>query len=722
MAKEIPISDKTANNFITKLAIKIILSLYIVLSIATFVYFSAHTNLIPMSAQLELWLHLAYGYWIAITFLIIQIGLGRFLFRLPLLKEIKLNGFSYLIFCQGCGFYVSSFFLLVSAWLFQLNSFTVFLYILMALPAALLGIKTIKEVVFFIYSKKTKNPKKNKLKLLAPLIVVILFLIWFTPFFIQTLTPNTDWDGAAYHLPSAKRFLEGKITTVDPTFYHYNFAGAINLVYSLFFALNAETAIVPFNFLTSIFIIFTVYSLTLMLWNRKAAIWAALICTAVNLLWEVSLTPRIDTFLTFYFLLACYAFLFWIPRKEKSGLLIITGMMLGITMGIKFTAVFFVIIIFSSIMVLTFKEFKKNCKLILTSLILSALAIAIPSGWWYVRNAAALGDPIYPLLSGRFFYDNNGNKINFDSTLDELLKKMPPEKETYAAMEYFYETPLSYKEATQTKKYHHLFNIWDILTNPEKYQRNPYHEINIFLLLFFLLPFFSRKKQLLWLYGISLALYIIIGSQTYLVRYALPVFPLFSIGAGIVISRVRSKALFIVLSMGLCFNLFYFSYFEWLKVSYMQPAAYLCQEKSRVEWLTEIGYNLKLQDTPLFIKYVNEKIDNGYMGKDDILFMIGENKGNLLKCNYLPDPGQLPVRWLEELMKAKTNYQQIIDNFRKRKIEYIVVNKAFFQVMLKEPKNRQPITYGLYHLSRFLKKHTVIVYNKKEIILAKLIK
>jgi len=593
----------------------------------------------------------------------------------------------------------------------------------MASPAALLGIKTIKKVVFLIASKKAINPKKNKIYFLVPLIVVILFLVWFAPFFTQTLMPNTDWDGAAYHLPSAKRFLEGKISSVDPTFSHYNFAGAINLVYSLFFALKAETAIVPLNLLTSIFIILTVYSLTLMLWNRKAAIWAAIICSAVNLLWEVSLTPRIDAFLTFYFLLACYAFLFWIPRKEKSGLLIITGMMLGVTMGIKFTAVFFVVVIFSSILILTFKEIKKNSKLILTYLILSALAIAIPSGWWYARNAASLGDPIYPLLSGRFFYDNKGNKINFDATLDKWLKKMPSEKETSTAMEYFYETPLSYKEVTQEKRYHHLFNIWDILTNPEKYQRNPYHEINIFLLLFFLLPIFSRKKQLLWLYGISLALYIIIGSQTYLVRYALPVFPLFSIGAGIVLSRVRSKVLFIVLSMGLCFNLFYFSYFEWLKVSYMQPGAYLSQEKSRIEWLTEVGYNLKLQDTPLFIKYVNERIDNGYMSKDDILFMIGECKGHLLKCRYLPDPGRLPVRWLEELMKAENNYKIVLNNLRKKNIDYIVINKAYFQVIYKSyPEKREPIIFGLYHLSQFLKNHAVIVYNKKGIILAKLIK
>jgi len=73
------------------------------------------------------------------------------------------------------------------------------------------------------------------------------------PFLIQTFLPNSDWDGAAYHLPLAKRFLEGQIFEVVPDFDTYNFPGNIHLVYAVFLALGAESAIIPFNFLLNWF-------------------------------------------------------------------------------------------------------------------------------------------------------------------------------------------------------------------------------------------------------------------------------------------------------------------------------------------------------------------------------------------------------------------------------------------------------------------------------------
>lgn len=720
MAKANFCNDRPAENNISKLIIKIISGLYIILCIASVLYLIAYKNLIPISPQLELWLHLAYGYWIAMTFLIAQIGLGRWLFRISIFRAIDLTGSTYVLFCLGSGLYISYFYLLASAWLFQFNRITIILFFLISVAAAVAGIKTIKRAAFFYTSNKTDPSPKIKTKRLVSILIVILFLLWFTPFFIQTLMPNTDWDGAAYHLPLAKRFLAGKINSVDPTFLHYNFAGAINLFYSILFAANAETAIVPLNFLISFIIILAVYSLAHSLWNKKAALWAAIICTAVNLLWEVALTPRIDVYLSLFFLLTCNAFLIWISNKKKFGLLVIIGMMLGMAIGIKFTAIFLVAIILLSIIIHSWNVLIKNFKQFYPYLLVCLLTIVIPSGWWYVRNAVSLGDPIYPFYSGQFFINNSGEKIYFNSALEDWQKRLPSKKEISSEMEYLYKTPLFYSETESDKKPQHLFFLWDILANPEKYQRNPYHEINIFIFLFLLLPFFSRKKQLMWLYGIALIIYIIIGFQSYLVRYALPVFPLFAIGAGVVLSRMRSKALIMACSIGLCLNLFYFNYFEWKKLTYIQPSAYLLQELDRVDWLVDIGYNLRLKDTPLLIKYVNDNVDDGSMEKSDILFMIGECKGNLLKSRYLPDPGLIPVRWLAELIKAKTDYQLILNNFQEKKIEYLVVNKAYFRVIYERyPETGKPIIFGLYHLSRFLKNYTEILYNTKDIILAK---
>ncbi len=80
------------------------LGIYTALSLASVIHLIAPIFFIPFSYQVKLWLSLAYGYWITITFILVQIGLGRLLLRLPLLREINLSKVPHLIFSFGTGF------------------------------------------------------------------------------------------------------------------------------------------------------------------------------------------------------------------------------------------------------------------------------------------------------------------------------------------------------------------------------------------------------------------------------------------------------------------------------------------------------------------------------------------------------------------------------------------------------------------------------------------
>lgn len=713
-------NDQSTHFFKYPLFLKLSLSIYVFLALCSVGYLSSVLHLVDMSLLYERLFSLGYGYFIATSFIVAQIGIGNLLFRLPFLRDLKLKGLTYLLFSLGGGFYISYCLLMILALLNWLNGPGVLIYLLPAVFSIYLGYKSIKKVILSYHKKINLSPNKKKINKRI-VIIGILIIIWIIPYFIQTLLPNTDWDGASYHLPLAKRFLEGKIFEVDFSFSHYDLPGAIHLVYSLFFFLIAETAIIPFNFLSSLLVILAVYSLTAKFWNKKAALWAAVICTAVNLLWEVALTPRIDSFQSLYFLLAVYSFLLWIQNKNKMSIIIITGMTLGISLGIKYSSIILLILLFPFILFTSLKKYKNNKKIITVSLLICTLTCAIPSGFWYSRNIITTGNPVYPLLTGRLSPNNKGKRVCIDSFLDSQDHKMPSDRNIKTELEYLYESNPIFKESLEVKNPKNIFNLPNILINPDKYQRNPYHEINIFLLAFILLPLFSRKKELIWLYGISIIFYVIIGSRTRLIRYALPVFPLFSIGAGIIISHVRSKILIIALSAALCLNLLYFNYFEWREALYMQPKDYIFKEKSRIDWLTEVGYNLRLIDTPHFIKYINDMVDKGIMNRKDKIFMVGECKGNLLKCKYLPDHGGYPYRWLGELIETNIQYQKIKTNFREKNISYIALNKAFFKTMLNVyPQKRKLINFALYHLSKFLRQYTEIIYDEKGIILAKL--
>jgi hypothetical protein len=442
------------------------------------------------------------------------------------------------------------------------------------------------------------------------------------------------------------------------------------------------------------------------------------IAAAVNILWEVALTPRIDGFLAFFCLLAIYAFLLWIKNSEDRGALILAGMMLGVAMGVKYTAVFFVGILFPVIFVRAFLRFRKRVRLIVFPLALTAGTLVVPSGWWYTRNALKLGDPFYPFLSGSIFYDNQGRRQRLGTAIEKHLRLIPPKEDRQkvfgrAGLDFLAEN--EDKPLPQTPR--NLFNFWDLFKNPHKYQRKPYHEISPFLLIFFLLPLFLRDQQSLWLYAITGFVFAAIAINTQLLRYALPVFPLFSIGAALVLSRLRSPKLTIVVSLLVGLSLFRFACLEGYKLTRMRPGAYLSGSESRLDWLTTVGYNW-VTSMPLLIEFINDKVDNGLMKKDDIIFMIGEGKGSLLKCKYLPDSSRWGTPWLGELINANNDYAEIGRKFKKRGITYVVANYGYFDWVLSEvPVDREPVFFCLYHLQRFLQEYGKIIYNEQGIVL-----
>jgi len=702
------------------LFLKLSLSIYIFLALCSVGYLSSVLHLIDMSLLYERLFSLGYGYFIAISFIVAQIGMGRILFKLPYLRDLKLSNLTFLLFSLGGGFYVSYCLLMILALLNWLNGPGILIYLLPAVPFVYLGYKSIKEVILSYHKKISLSPNKKKINKI--IIISILIFLWIIPYFIQTLLPNTDWDGASFHLPQAKRFLNGEISSVDAYYTPYNYPGAIHVYYAFFLLLEAEAAVIPLNFIFAIFTIIAVYCTSTHFWTRKIGFLAVLICIAVNLLWEVALTPRIDVFLTFFFVLSIFSFLLWIKNKEKTGFLICVGLFLGITMGIKYTAAFFALVLFPTIVFIFFFN-KKKQKLSIMPLVLLVITLTLPSVYWYGRNYFNLGDPIYPFISGFSVVDYEGN--NYDFMLSQKKIESVPNQSSVKKLQLNgHNLDFLYYEQIYPEYSGTLFNLYDILVNPERHQRKPFHEINIFIFLMILLPFFLRKKIELYLFGITLVSYIIIASQTFLLRYALPLFPLFSIGSALLISHIKSKKIVNIIIVLICINFFSFSMLEWQKLSKMKPINYIFGKSNRIEWLLEVGYNSKLFETPLLIKHINTNLTKGHLNGSIKFFMIGECKGYLMEYDYLPDNPSYPSnRWLAELILSNSNHNTLKKNLIKQNITHLIYNESFFQkISFESPQYQKDIMkFSLYNLYKFIKNHSDIIYDKSGIIVAKLI-
>ncbi|MBI5090894.1 MAG: glycosyltransferase family 39 protein [Candidatus Hydrogenedentes bacterium] len=645
-----------------------------------------------------LWVALLYSWWLALSFLGANWALGAAILRRFKLLDYAAGGGAFHLFALGTGLYLSYAVLLLLAGMGQVNAVTTTIGVL--------------AVWWFAWSSRgtpSAGPGErpsfvlSRRRAVIGVVTGIAALAWASPYLLQTLLPCTDWDGAMYHLPLAKRFLTEGLWSTDPDFEQYNFAGAIHLFYALFMALGADKAVEPFNLLIAAAVVAATYSLAREFWGAKAGALAAVVCSSVNLLWEMGMTPRIDIHLTLLTVLACYAFLLWERRIHDTGLLVIMGMMLGVTMGVKFTAMFSLAVLgVSTAAVLLWRG--RGVPGLYRAAVIALCCVAIPSGFWYVRNALELGDPVYPLAHGTVYRTEQGHVEKLSSAVARLNSRMPPSTESESQ---FNRPPTATVPGT-------LLNWWNMLTHPSWYARVPYDWLSPFLVVFFVAPLFRRDRTLWWLYGIALALYLVIAAQTYLVRYVLPVLPLFAVGAGVVLARINRRWGMVCLGAALTVNLAVNSVAELQKVKHWHALHWLRDAPDVDEWISYAGYN-GATAVPNLIRHVNTQIQAGAgISENDTIFMVGAGTGYHLKCRSLPDCSRIGQRFLAEFARADGDYARVAASLAKQRVRYLLVDEGYIEWVVQNiPLNkRKALPFAMYHLERFTREHAELVWNE----------
>ena len=690
-----------------------VIALIFVLGTASLIYLLAGKTGIPVLTPC---LEAVYGYGIAISFTLAQIGIGLSLLHLSYLRRLHLQGFPLILFSFVIGFHLSYALFLLLALLPDHTPSALLLYAVAGIPAAVYG--ALSMIRIWVKYTAGRIPSDRGKRILVGT-AVLLLILWFLPYLAQSVLPNSDWDGGAIHLPQAKRFLEGRITEKQLSFPAYHHPGAVHLIYAFFLSAKAESAVIPFNLLISLGLVLAVFSMTARFWSRRAGLWAAAIWAGCNILWEVGLTPRIDGLLAFFCFMAVYAFLIALHNEEGRTALVPAGFAMGTALGIKYTALFVLAVLGLSLGLYIAVSLRLHLRRMAFPALIALMAVLLPSGFWYTRNLLQTGNPIYHFGTGIIFEDSSGNRIPFTAVKSEVMAggTTPGEqKQTFrnngipalAADIFYQEDPKN------------LFNFWRVFRKPEQYQRKPYHEINLLLLLFFALPLVSRKPDSIRLYGLGLSLFLIIGFQTYLLRYALPVLPLMAAGAGITMARLRFRLLRTTLIAILIVSCLRFTVLECAKLAELQPLDWFSGAGDRLTWLTQVGYNGKTA-VPRFIETINTQIDRGEFNKTDRIYMVGEGKGYHLKCRYEPDNSRWATPWLIELYKAGMDYDTAARQLRSRGIIWVAYNLDYFRVVVEnQTPLREPLLFAVFHLLRFVEEEAVVVYRQEDFVLARL--
>jgi hypothetical protein len=674
-----------------------VLKLWLAAAPVALAHAACQFELVSTPQALAVWLELGYAHWVLAGVIIALLGLGQAAFRASsLLSELPLSRSSALALYLGVGLVATTAFLLMAAAAGTLP-IGVGLWVVLALGAVVVCARR-GEPEHRVTAAEGPATTRQARGYLLPAAVILLAL----PYWLQTLLPNSDFDAAAHHLPMASHLLANGFMATDPLYPPSCYPGAIHLVYALLVGLGAEAVVVPFNLVLSAACVVAVFALAQDLWGRDVARIAALTTATVNLLWELGLDARIDNALAFAVTVAVYAFLRWERCPNERGMLVVSGAMLGLALGIKYTTGILLLSLAPPVVALVAARWRRPDDCCRAAFGLALVLVAVPHGAWYARNAIQWGDPLYPQLHGTVYVAEDGEARPLAPDLAALEERLPPPPK------HFLPTPVVIDDSHIPS----LWNWWQVVNGRALVARKMLHWVSPFPVLVLLLPLVVRRRSSFLIVFVTGVFYAITAENTHLVRYILPVLPLMCAGAGAVLARPLARAWRMPVAVVLWAFVVVNAGYETDKLISRHPWGYLSGAQDALAWLERVGYN---NDTQVIrvLRWINARVAAGWIDADETIYMVGEGRAHLLACRWIPDTSSTARRWASELIRTDGDLDRIRDAFEQRGIRWILFYPGRYALTRREQPNRQVYEaqrFALHHFSQFTQRHGRVVH------------
>jgi 4-amino-4-deoxy-L-arabinose transferase-like glycosyltransferase len=237
-------------------------------------------------------------------------------------------------------------------------------------------------------------------------ILVIIGSCIFLLTLLQSLTPPFNYDALMYHLQGPRLFLEaGRIMPIFENWLtFYPFTGEMINLFGLAFGSDIFARLIHFSSL--ILTTASTYSLAARLLPRNGGALSVAIFTGIPVLFLWGSQANNDLTLVLYQFLAVFLFLLWI-QKRQTGLLVLSGIMLGLALGSKYLAFSGLAILGMAIIIYYWDNSSKKLDLSKSfrdCAILCGTAILVASPW-YLKNYLWTGNPIFPFYLPNQFVD-----------------------------------------------------------------------------------------------------------------------------------------------------------------------------------------------------------------------------------------------------------------------------------------------------------------------------
>lgn len=219
--------------------------------------------------------------------------------------------------------------------------------------------------------------------------------------FIYALAPPHAFDAAVYHLRQVALYLAQHSIFVAVDSAYAGFPGLWQMLYAFTLGLGGESASQLLHFTCLPLTILVAAATGRRLWHIDLTWPVAALLTAVPTLLLVAAWPYVDAALMFYTALLGYALVAWL-QDGASRWLVLAGLMCGIAIEIKYTALWYPLAAAALILLGTRRGGPLATLRAMALLVGTAAIVAAP---WYGRNWLLTANPIYPYLWGGPLWD-----------------------------------------------------------------------------------------------------------------------------------------------------------------------------------------------------------------------------------------------------------------------------------------------------------------------------
>jgi hypothetical protein len=540
-------------------------------------------------------------------------------------------------------------------------------------------------------------------------------LLWLVPFGLQTLVPEHDWDSVAYHLPMARQFVGSGLLVADPYLAESSFPGSVHVVYAGLLAVGADGAVMPYNLVGVLAAAALAGAVGGQFFGARVAAWSAMIALSCNLLMELGLDARIDGFSTLAVTGAVFGLLLWVQDTGRVGALWLLGAMLGLALGCKYTGIGFVVLLGLPLLALGAWRGRTGSWRSVARIGMVLPGLLLPSSFWYARNAARFGDPVYPFGGGRVYMAANGALEPYRPAMEAALSTLPGPPDGYMNSDERLDRPT------------HLLAIWNVLWDPDRYANKPHHWLSWLLFLGLLLPLRRREPWALCLYGVGLGGFLMLCATGHLTRYTLPMVPALAVCAAAVMWSWRARWWLVLVGAGVGATLCTEGVVQCRKLRELAPWSYWSGNESRGEFLARVGYN-GVRNTPSVIQFLNRAQAAGALRPSDVCFMIGEAKTFHFESAHLPDSSLDGARWNAELLRHRADYEAIHRSLWERGVRLLWVNHGYlgYEMLATALMDKHPLLdrrftrFALWHAFRFLEGRAHVVQDQDNLLVYRL--